>query len=294
MTKLNYLSWNVLLLLVLFLCTLNVYAGAWGRAAKSGYFQTSFTYLKYTQLLNGSNPTSDLKRSVLDITLQTYLEYGLGNNLTLVGVLPFKMLQTGDDLLDAPLDLYPNAMAVAAGKHQGLSNVSLALKYQFYNQGFVASAQLGTSMPASAYQAATGLRNGYDCWSFSPRLLVGKGFNKAYLTASAGLEFRTNNYAHNVTGSVEYGYGLAWNEQQKTWFTAVMNIYLPISNGTYNDDTSVHTGLYQDEASYVSPGIKINHGINKNWWINVSAYGAVYANHGGAFPTLNVGIAYEW
>ncbi|MDZ7741638.1 MAG: hypothetical protein U5Q03_07785 [Bacteroidota bacterium] len=78
------------------------------------------------------------------------------------------------------------------------------------------------------------------------------------------------------------------------WAIIVLDAAIPASFGNYEDGTSVQTGLYQDREGYVSPGIKLNQQLTPNLYLNFAIYGAIWADHHGAAPTLNAGFAWDW
>jgi hypothetical protein len=51
--------------------------------------------------------------------------------------------------------------------------------------------------------------------------------------------------------------------------------------------------LYHNNGSFISPGLKASLKISKNWWINVSGFGAIIAANQAASPALSIGIAYK-
>jgi hypothetical protein len=286
---------KTMLLLLVFLPLLSL-AGAWTQEKGSGFQQLSFTYLKYNGLINGSDDGSRLKREISDFTLQHYLEYGWSDRLTLLTVLPFKLLNAADKLenIDPEKDLFSNDTA-EAGTLNALSNVFIAFKYSLINKGSgsVLSAQLKIGAPTGSYQNHSGLRSGYDSWLITPSLLWGKGLENSYISSEAGFQYKTNDYAHNLLANVEVGIKMQWKNTH-TWLVLVMDALVPVTDGEYDDKNAVHTGMFQDEEGFVSPGIKINHYLHPNWIVTFGTYGAFWADHGGNSPTMNFGLAYEW
>jgi hypothetical protein len=283
-----------IIFLFLFTFHMQLFAGAWTQEKGKGFEQLSFTYLRYSGLINGSDPSSKLKREVTDFTLQNYLEYGLTDRLTLISVVPFKLLETGQEVLniDPEDDLYPGD-TLEAGSLNGFSNVTLAMKYALKKGRVVWSAQLRVGTGNSRYDHATGLRTAYNSWLFTPSLLFGKGWNKSYLSTEAGFQYKTNNYAHNFIANVELGKRIDW-KKTKTWLAFVFDALIPVTTGSFDDGNSIHTGMFQNGEGYVSPGIKVSHYMTQHFIFNFATYGAVWADHGGASPTLNFGLAYEW
>lgn len=267
-------------------------AGAWNQGKGKGYSQFSFTYLKYDHLLNGNSPHIDLKRSIGDYTFQGYLEYGLTNSGDLIAILPYKWVTSGEDLLEPENDPFAED-TLESGSLHGLANITLGWKQRIHQGKYVWSGQLFVSNPGTQYDEATGLRIGYDAWTVTPWLLVGRGFGKVYGSAGLGYQWRNNNYAHNLVGELEIGTSLE-REGGKTWFIFRTDIKMPITDGTFDEGNSVQTGLFRDNSSYMSPGLKINHYFGTQWSVNVGGYGAFWSELEGGAATWNFGISYQW
>ncbi|MCF8233251.1 MAG: hypothetical protein K9G67_04805 [Bacteroidales bacterium] len=278
----------------LFISSFAYAGGPWIEGKGSGYFQLSYTYLKYDRLLNGwNNPVSDLKREVSDFTLQAYFEYGLTDRMQLNVVLPYKFLRTGDALLKAPDDLYP-ADTVAAGTLNHFSNLSAGLKYLLLDKNLKVAAKFMVAANTSEYDSLTGLRSGYDAWYFAPSFSIGRGYPRSYYFAEMGFRFKTNNYSNDLLFAGEYGYRWGLFGDAETWTIIALEAVIPSGKGGYNDDRSGHTGLYMNEEGYISPGFKLNQQLGYGLYLNLAVYGAIWADHHGAAPTYNAGLAYKF
>lgn len=282
-------------LLLLFSIPLFLMAGGpWISGKGKGYFQLSVTSLQYGELLDGfNNPNIGLKREVTDLTLQAYLEYGLTERLDLQLVLPFKILRTGDELLDPVNDNYPED-TVAAGSMHAFSNTFIGAKYLLGTGSYQISAKMLIGANSASYDSATGLRSGYDAWMLTPSVSIGRGFGNFYFFTEAGYRFKSNSYSNDFLFTAEAGYRFDWDEKISTWIILVLDGDIKTSLGYYQDNRSLHTGLYVDGEGYVSPGIKINQKITESLYVNFGIYGALWAEDHGAAPTLNAGLAWDW
>ncbi|MDZ7741639.1 MAG: hypothetical protein U5Q03_07790 [Bacteroidota bacterium] len=195
---------NTLSILLIFVLSFSLSAGGpWVKGKKKGYFQLSFTSLQYDELLNGfQDPNSGLNREVTDLTLQAYLEYGPGKNWQVEMALPFKLLKTGDQLLDVPGNLYP-ADTLAAGKLNAFGNIHMAVKYLILDGKFKMAGKLSMGAKTAEYDSITGLRSGYDAWYFAPSFSVGRGYRNFYYFTEAGYRFKTNGYSSDFLFTLE-------------------------------------------------------------------------------------------
>jgi len=265
-------------------------AGPWSKKKGHGYSQFSFTYLHYNRLLNGINPASELKRDINDFTYQLYGEYGLSNKLDFLFNLPYKTVSSGERLNKSSNDPYPND-TLDHGKLTAFSNLSFALKYTFIEKKYAFAAQLAVSNRMHQYQPNTGLRIGYDAHVIRPSLLIGRGWDKVYIQIELGLELNDNEYAQNLIGSLEVGRNFF---EGKTWLMLRSDIKLPLTNGEFDEGNSVQTGLYRDNSSFVSYGVKGTQSIVPDFYLNLGIYGAFFAENEGAALTYSIALAYEW
>ncbi len=273
-------------------------AQPWPQGKGQGYVNLSFTYLRYTEIIDRFKPKTlwqnhAIKRAVSDHTLNGYIEYGVTDRLTAIGNIPYKFLKTGDHLRPAPDDRYPGD-TVAAGSRNGTSNIDIGGRYLLSEGALLWSVQLITGLNSAFYDHPTGLRSGYDTWYVTPRIQTGKGWGKTYFSASLGYRHKSNGYASDLISDNEFGYKWQRSGEKKTWFIFTMGAEIPVTTGNYDDRNSVHTGLYRDEEGFVDPGLKINHYFNEHLALNLSSVGALWTWHGGNSLTYTAGVAYEW
>lgn len=273
-----------LLVLVLLLSLNNLlYCGAWVQGKKNSYIQLSFTYLKYNKLIIGNKPLLSLNRSVSDNSLQYFAQTGITDKLDIFVIFPYKFLESGNKKLTA------NSI-LSSGSLNSFGNIEGGLQYLLSQKNWIQSIKLGVSLNTSKYQHESGLRSGFDRWSIYTSYLFGKSINKNYLSSEIGIRINSNKYADDFIFNFEYGFSKTLLSKS-LWLIPALYIVLPINEGKYANNNSEYTGLYMDEMSFISPGIKINYEVIKKWWINISTFIGVYARFGGAAPTFTIGIA---
>ena len=97
-----YLKYKTIALMSIVLLSANLYASAWTQKKNGYYLRIYSTYLFADQEFNYQGASQDLYEEQLayrdnyfkDISLVIYSEYGLTDNFTFVGELPFKSLTT--------------------------------------------------------------------------------------------------------------------------------------------------------------------------------------------------------
>ncbi len=276
------------LLYLILILSMTVHAQSpWVRPAEGFYGQFSVSIIpEYDQLyLNNEGPLK-LGRKITDITLQGWFEYGVSENSTIQVVLPVKLLKSGAEL--SVSDIPP---ATASGHMHGLGNIQLAWRQKLYEQSMIISGQLGVDLPASSYQAETGLRPGYDAFSVRPSLSIGRGYGSAYLFGNLGIAWRSNGYSDLINIGLEGGYKVS----RMIWISGVVDILQSLSNGSRVDpDNNYRTGLYLNDQEYFAWGIKaFADEVVSRIGFSAALFGAFAGNFVARAPALNFGINYK-
>lgn len=272
----------------------SVYAGAWVREQGSGYIQLSFTYLKSNSLFNKTEPDPlFLNRKVTDNTLGLYGEYGITDDLTVIGYVPWKFMVTDNEILESNFisDTLPS------GRLSAFGNSFFILKQKLIQKKHALTAQLRIEAPIDNVDI-TGLSSGYNNWVFHPSLLLGRGYNRWYYSIDAGFRFRTNNYSNEFYGNLELGYKLVENMNdhigKNVWVMGVLEPKLSMYDGSVDDGIKINTARFVNNQEYFAWGTKFIYSYNKDYSINLGIYGSFYGNLVMRFPSLNIGISYEW
>ncbi|CAA0161694.1 conserved exported hypothetical protein [Tenacibaculum maritimum] len=276
---------NLITILTLFISASVVAQSPWTKKKKEGYFQLSYSTISNYDELFG-NPDYPIDRKITDNTVQLYGEYGITDKTTLFGNIPLKMLKSGD-LVNKNISRTP---ITSEGTETSLGNIQVGIKHQFYNKKWIVSGQLGIEANTSSFEKASGLRTGYDAWTFTPLILAGRGFNNWYIQAFTGFDIRTNDYSSNYKLGGEIGYkALDW-----LWIAGFLDGVLSLTNGDIIlPATNRATGLYVNNQQYAGFGLKFIGQINKNLGANIGLGGAFAARNLAKAPAFNVGVYYK-
>jgi hypothetical protein len=258
---------------------------AWMRPKNSFYVQAGGSFLQASSLLNGTEDLIPLNRDVTDVTLQAYGEYGVTDRLMVTVQVPVKLLSVQNTI---------GRPSVADGSLVALSNIQAALSGSIYNKhGWVVSAKAGVSLPTSRFDAGTGLRSGFDALSLSPSLMVGLGRNKFFSSAEVGYVYRTNGYSNRIFGAWQIGTTVG----KKKRLLPILGFEFMKSgdNGTFDDGSSITTGLYLDKQSFLSPNLKLGYKATANTMIWLSVGGGVgdVTRNVAASPGLSLSVSYQ-
>ncbi|QNM85043.1 hypothetical protein H9W90_12700 [Polaribacter pectinis] len=194
------------------------------------------------------DPDYTTERNITDRTYQVYGEYGFTDKTSLVFSVPLKSIKTADS---------PNFIGGIASTDSGsktsFGNIQLGLKHQFYNKGWVLAGQLLTEINTSSYDNATGIRTGYDAFTFTPQFLAGKSFGKTFLQTHIGADIRTNDYSSNFKIGGEFGGKISKN----IWLIGYVDVVKSFENGNVVlPANNLDTGLYVNDQEYGAYGLK--------------------------------------
>ncbi|WP_046743458.1 hypothetical protein [Kordia zhangzhouensis] len=240
----------------------------WTQEKGKFYTQLSFSTIPNYANVFG-NPEFETDREITDNTLQFYGEYGISSKTTLLVNLPLKLIKTGNAIGETTF--------IAENSKTALGNISLGLKHQFYNKKWLLTGQLNVEANTSTFEAASGIRTGYDSWTFTPTLNFGKSFNSFYIQAFTGVDLKTNDYSNNFKIGGEIGTKI----HTKIWLIGFLDIVNSFNDGHIDLPLSNYgTALYVNNQEYTAFGIKSI--------VEISADFGGMVNFGGAFSGNNV------
>ncbi|MFY9242319.1 MAG: hypothetical protein WAO74_04760 [Polaribacter sp.] len=258
------------LLLTLFFTSTFFAQSPWTQEKGRFFTNLSFSTISGYNTLFG-DPNYNTERTISDRTFQLYGEYGLSEKTSLLFSIPLKSIETG-----APTAGTNFVPITTANSETSFGNINLGIKHNFYNDGWVLSGQFNVDANTGKYDAASGIRTGYDAWSFTPLFLAGKSFGKNYFQSFIGADIRTNDYSSNFKIGGELGRKIT----QNIWLIGFVDVSKSFNNGNVIlPQENILTGLYVNNQEYAAYGLK---GI-----LEFSDFG-VTASFGSAFSGNNV------
>ncbi|SNR13824.1 transporter family protein [Tenacibaculum jejuense] len=276
MKKLTYL--------LLICLSISTYAQSpWTKKKGETYLQLSFTTIPTYSDIFG-NPDFQTEREINDNTLQLYAEYGISDKTTIIANLPFKFVATNDLVNPTPFPV------TAEGSESTLGNIQFGVRHNFYNKKWLISGQLMVEANSGSFDAATGLRTGYDAWTFTPVISAGRGFDKWYIQAFTGVDIRTNDYSSAFKLGGEAGYKVSsW-----LWLAGFLDGVASFQNGEVVQPLSnLATSLYVNDQSYAAFGFKVIGEINEDFGANFGFGGALSGRRVAKSPALSFGLYYK-
>ncbi|WP_166386090.1 MULTISPECIES: hypothetical protein [unclassified Polaribacter] len=256
--------------------------GPWTQEKGKFYTQVSFSTIpSYNELFG--DPDYTINGELTDNTLQLYGEYGISNKTTLLVNVPYKIIKHKElvnPCLIGPCPEHTN-------NKTALGNIEIGVKHNFYKKDWLLSGQFSVESNTGSYDENSGLRTGYDAFTFTPLFLAGKSFNKSYVQTFIGTKIRTNNYSSNFKIGGEYGGKIYKN----IWLIGFLDIEKSFENGDIEiPNSNKATGLYVNDQEYGVVGIKAIGEFSDNFGITASLPAAFYGNNVAKQVALTVGL----
>jgi len=294
---------NVILAIVLIFClNLSTKAGAWTQKEGGYYFKIESSYLNASKEFNHIGEELNILEEKFifrdvtfrDITVRAYGEYGIYNNLTLIGKIPFKIYTT-QYYLD---DLY--SQGEVARSTAGFGDLNFALKYGLLNQPMAISIQSGVklSFGYEKHPDNDGPRLGTGEIDFEGMLLIGQSFHPLPLYASAGLGYRKRGgpLHDEIIYNLETGYTLEkWFF--KIYFTGIKNTETPPD--LYGGEIQLpHTGgggvipdLLVGDQDINQLSFSISYTFQKRMSLEATIYDVISGKNTVSGQTFSLGLA---
>ncbi|SIS87761.1 Putative MetA-pathway of phenol degradation [Zobellia uliginosa] len=257
---------------LLFLFSVSLFSqGAWTKAKNEAYVQLSFYNIAGYSGIYG-NPDYRTERKITDNTLQLFGEYGISDKTTVLLSLPVKMIKAGDVVSSTA-----GVPITSDGSETTLGNLVLGVKHQLYNNKWAISGQLNVEANTGSYFEASGLRSGYDTYTLSPKLNIGRGYANFFVQASTGVDIRFNDYSSSYRAGAEVGV----KPIKRLWLIGFLDFSTSFENGdVVLPEANRATGFYLNDQEYLAYGIK---GI-----VEITQKFGVLANYTSAISGTNV------
>lgn len=257
---------------------------AWTLEKDAWYTQVNYTTIgPYSNLFVDGDGSVKIPREVTDNTVQFYAEYGLDNKTTLFANIPIKLIKTGDEAI---ADSGTVSESLSA-----LGNVGFGVKRKLYDNNFVVSGLLALEANTSTFDAPSGIRTGYDAWTVSPSVGIGKGTSNVFVQGNLGVDFRTNSYSHSFKGNIEGGYKFF----NRLWLILHVDYIKSFENGDAAFPIeNLNTLLYVNDQEYAGYTIKGIFEISDQIGVTGALGSAFSANLQARKAAINIGAYFKF
>lgn len=258
----------------------------WTKEKGKFYTQVSFSTIQNYNTFFGDLEFS-IDGSITDNTFQFYGEYGLSKTTSLLVNIPLKAIQISD-FTDPRIDCGGDCSE--SYSDTALGNIEIGLKHNFFNKKWLLSGQLSVEANTSSFDAISGIRTGYDAFTFTPLFLAGRSLKKGYLQAFVGGNLRTNNYSSNFKIGGEVGTYIA----KRIIIAGFIDVVKSLENGDIVlPQINQLNALYVNDQEYGVLGIKLIGEISKNLGVTASLPSAFFGNNVPKQLAITTGIYYK-
>lgn len=260
-----------------------VLGGAWTQPRGGGYFKLNSQMVRGDRFYDRQGSCMAIP-TLADYTLSLYGEYGLREQLTVVGYLPFFKRITLNKQVGRP----SRFLYFKGDAQTGVADADLGVRYRLLQRGgTVLSAGLSFGLPLGRDQQENGLLTGDGEFNQALTLQVGRSFYPlpAYLSAELGVNNRTRGFSDEFLYAAELGhtFGAA--------FTAIVR--LRGVESLKNGDGAVMGGmggLYANDQGFLAYGTELLWAPRPSCGISFSLTGAARLRNSLSAPALSLGI----
>ena len=131
------------------------------------------------------------------------------------------------------------------------------------------------------------VQEGYDAFTFQPRVSIGKGWERAYLFGYGGFGLRTDDFSSFWRLGVEGGYRFF----DRLTLAAFSDVLQSFEDGDVElPTTNLETGLYVNDQEWASLGLKALFDITQSFGVQATVHGALSGNNVPRAPLVGLGV----
>jgi len=273
--KINSLSKNSILVIVLGALSCQTLAAAWVRAPGETQVGLGVSYTSANKVYDDAGKTTGIPRFT-EIATNVFAEHGLTDRLTLGTALPVLNLHSAENM----------TLLANERRHTGIGDSVASGRYQILQGLVLVSAGLDLGLPTGDKNAA--IPTGDGEFSVLPKVSAAGGFQiglPVFYLLSAGYHKRTIGFSDELHGQLMGGF-------RASFITFIFSIEArhSLKNG---DAGLISTNpLYFNNASFFSyaPGIVIH--ANDRLAFNLFYKGGFFVRNILAAPSISAGVSY--
>ncbi|OSY88280.1 hypothetical protein WH52_05770 [Tenacibaculum holothuriorum] len=260
----------------------------WTKGKGKGYYKLSAWYLESDKHYETDGTIRDnVNRKQFNVNV--YAEYGVTNNLDIIGYIPFFARVAQDNQVSG-------TTGAVLQKGEGLSSIGdidLGVRYGIFKKGkWAMDAKLLLGLPTGnnkggsdgSYQTGDGEFNQF--LSTSLGYSTNFGDLPFYAKSYVGFNNRTKGFSDEFRGGVEAGINLFNN---KLWIISRLNILKSFKNGTLNA-ANANGSIFANNIEFTSFGFEAAYYITNKLGVSASFDSAFSGRVIAANPSFSGGI----
>jgi len=246
-------------------------AGAWTQEKGKAYFQLSSRITRANKFYEPGGNKIDIT-TLGDYVFGFYGEYGLTENITLVGSMPFLRRLTVNRIegKDTGTEYFPG------DSKTGISDFNIGVKVGITKFGStVLSASLALGLPIGDNTQESGLYTGDGEFNQHITLSAGHSFSGSFYTSgNLGFNNRTEGYSDEFTYFLEIGY----RPLNQLLVIMKFNGVETLRNGS-DDTLGGAGGLFANNQKYLTYGPELIYSISESFGINAGIVTAAFGEN---------------
>ena len=263
--------------IILFILLISLsFAGGWTKKKGGGFFQIGTRYLKANQSYNAAGEKVDIA-TIRNYFTSVYGEFGLTDNITLIGKIPFSSLIMNNRETE-------NGIQYGTGaKNSSIGDLSLGFRYGLQQEGWLVFALSSEVEFATGDDTnKSGLITGDGELNVKFGIELGASFGaNGYFVGSIGQNFRFEGFSNEFMLNLEYGVKISEN-----LLTSVK-----LRNVTPSKDlTSGGFNQAFQQSEYTSYAFEASYFIKKDLGVSVAFESAFNVKNNFAAPVLSIGM----
>ncbi|PCJ28774.1 MAG: hypothetical protein COA97_00080 [Flavobacteriales bacterium] len=263
--------------------------GPWLTPKKSGFFQLQSTLPigNYDKLFLENNKELKLNRNQLDFTFQSYLEYGITDNITLITGLPYKYISTGN-----VKNNLTNPNLLPKGNLSGFGNYKLGFKFRVSDKKLKVAMSIQSSFKTISKDLEKGLITGLNSNSIGLYTHIGKSFSNGKLYSF--IEGGYNTQSNNFSDFIEVHYELGYQFKPSFWGVFTLDLRESLKGGSFKNENLRQTGFYTNNQEYFAFGLKGAYELKNKIGFTAATFGAFSGNYVAFLATVSIGVYKKW
>ena len=279
MSKYKYIKMLFTGALVFFFFVEPVFGGAWTRTKGGLYSQLTFNYYTTDENFDDDGDRVDFSQNgeFKDTNLSLYLEYGITDDFTLLGSIPYKWLEYEDDTI--------------LERTNGIADLELGLKYRLHAfQSGVLSVQGLLKVP-EAYDTDDAIPLGNDQYDYEVRFLYGQSLYPSipgYFNVEIGYRFRAEAPADEFRFLVECGTNFTENVYGRVKLDGIFG--MDNADSVSATSTNPTTTLDYDLGKL---DVALGYKTEKGWGIEVGYRPEIYGKNTACGENWSLAVIYQ-
>lgn len=261
-----------------------VFSGAWPREKGGGYYQLAGHYFFSNKNFDIDGNRVDSGRDFTDYNITFYGEYGINNEITLLGKVPYKWLKSDTDDEAQPTT-----------SNNGIGDITLGTKLKLYKkEKFGILSLQGLIKIPEAYDKDDSLALGNGQYDIEFRLLYGKSLwpKPMYGGIEFGYRKRFENPSDEYRYLLEFGYSPTLYGEKFSLRTKLDGI-LSVKNADRSSDPGQLNPDLARQFDLITLELTAGYHVTKRWTLQFQWAPRIYGENIAAGNTFSTKLVYK-